>query len=111
MRYKDINTLAQLRQFKAELKAKLKLKDSDKKSQNTIWNSVLNALTPAKIETPKSVPSAWDEGSANVINFLTTQTKKKFHWRKLGKYAITIGLLLTVPIAVKKWKSKIPSKA
>lgn len=104
MRYKDINTLDQLREKKAELKREMKR--TDHKSQNNFMVSTLNRVFEGKKKEPKSVPSAWDSSTEQVLSFLATQTRKRIGWKGVVKIAIPLAITAITPFVWKKLKNR-----
>lgn len=104
MRYKDINTLDQLREKKAELKREMN--QADRKSQNNFIVSTLNRVFENKKESTKSLPSAWDSSTKNVLNYLATQTRKRIGWKAVVKLAVPLALVAITPMVWKKVKNR-----
>jgi hypothetical protein len=104
MRYKDINTLEQLREKKAELKKDMKR--ADHKSQNNFIVSTLNRVFEGKKEDSKSVPSALDRSTEQVLSFLATQTRKRIGWKGVVKIAIPLAITAITPFVWKNLKNK-----
>jgi hypothetical protein len=104
MRYKDINTLEQLREKKAELKKDMKR--ADHKSQNNFIVSTLNRVFEGKKEDSKSVPSVLDRSTEQVLSFLATQTRKRIGWKGVVKIAIPLAITAITPFVWKNLKNK-----
>lgn len=104
MRTKDINTLAQLRVAKANLKQEMK--KADRASQDNLLVAGINLLFPNNKSEPLSVPSAWDAGTSNVIKFLASQTKRKIPYKRIFKVVVPVAMAIATPILVRKFRNK-----
>lgn len=109
MKTKDINTLAQLRQAKSELKMKMKRKDND--LQNNLIYPLANKLFSGKSKAPNYVSSALDKGTRNAIQFLAHTTKRKPRIKRVIKPALIAALAIAVPVLATKAGGFLKAKA
>ncbi len=100
MRTKDINTLAQLRQVKNELKLKMKL--ADEEAKDSFIYSALNNLFPGKKKKQNSVSPVLDLSTTNAIRFLADQTKNKTGIGEIAKLVLSVTLAIAAPILARK---------
>lgn len=109
MKTKDINTLSQLRQAKAELK--LKMKQADKSMNENIIYAGLNKLFAGNKKKTNYDPAVMDEGTENSIRFLASQTSHRSGvWRYL-KPALSLAITIAAPILAKKAGDLINKKS
>lgn len=100
MRTKDINTLADLRQAKKELKHKMAL--ADKEAQEGFLYSTVNKLFN-KIEDNSLVQNTpIGSGVNSALNFLSNQAGNRFNIGKTGKTILSIAAVVAAPIIAKK---------
>ncbi len=109
MKTKDINTLAQLRQAKSELKMKMKRKDND--LQNNLIYSLANKLFSGKGKTQDYVSTALDKGTRNAIRFLAHRTKRKPRIKRFMKPTLITALAIAVPVLATKAGGFLKAKA
>lgn len=101
MKLKDINSLAQLRAAKAELK--LKMKRTDEKAKNSFVYSTINKLFGSKSDSA-SHSAVLDSGTFDAIQFLGSQNKSG-----LAKPILSTIVAIAVPILARfavKWLKK-----
>lgn len=104
MRTKDINSLAELRQAKAELK--VRMKEADEEIQEGWIFSTLNGLF-GKPKSSQGISPVLDSGTLGAIKFLGSQQKGQFG--KIISRALPIVTTIATPLLVrfaKKWVQK-----
>ncbi|MBA5628209.1 hypothetical protein [Moheibacter lacus] len=109
MKTKDINTLAELRQAKIELKMKMKRKDNE--LQGNVINSLANKLFSGKGKVPNYVSTALDKSTRNAIRFLAHRTKRNPRIKRLIKPALITALAIAIPVLVTKAGGLLKEKA
>lgn len=100
MKTKDINTLSQLRQAKAELK--LKMKRKDRELEGNVIYSIANKLFSRSKKAPEYVSAVLDKGTQNAIRFLAHRTKGKGSMKKFVKPVLIAALAIAVPVLARK---------
>lgn len=102
MKTKDINTLAQLRQAKKDLKLNMKRADQDI-SGNFIYSTINNLLSG---KNKKHTSPILDEGTLNAINFVAAE-EKKIKVGKVPALILSVAAAIAVPILTKKVIKKL----
>lgn len=97
MRTKNIDTLAQLREAKAQLKLKMKM--ADQEAKDSVVFSFINNLF-AKKSKKKSLKM--DEGTLNAIKYVASQDDEDSKFLKIIKPIISIGITIVAPIIARK---------
>lgn len=103
MRTKHIDTLAQLRQAKNDLK--LKIKATDKAMEDNIIYSLLDKLLGGKKKNKSSV----DITTENNLRFLASQNEKS-KFLMVGKSILSLAMALAVPILAQKAAKLLKNK-
>lgn len=105
MRTKDINTLAQLREEKSNLKLRIKLADEEVKD-NIIY-STINKLFSSKKDKNVSYSDVLDHGTQDAIRFLANQHSGKFMSGKVPQLILSLAVTIAAPIIVSKFRNWI----
>lgn len=95
MQTKHIDTQAQLREAKSDLKIQMKETDRELK-ENWIFSWINKLLTGKKRNTTV------DDVTADNLKFLSSENNKKVDLAKVGKIALSIGMGIAAPIIAKK---------
>ena len=94
MQTKHIDTQAQLREAKLELKKKMVQTDRD--LQDNWLFSFVNKLVGKKKK------SNVYETTEDNLKFLASQEKEKFDYEKIGKIVLSIAIAIVAPILARK---------
>lgn len=108
MEIKDINSLADLKAAKKELKFKMAVQDQRTK-EGLIYSSV-NKLFD-QIESTAVTQQSFLGSSVNgTLSFLTQKAGDKFHLSKTTKSVLSLAMLIAVPIITRKLQNYIDDK-
>lgn len=108
MKTKDINTLAQLREAKKELKQQMAA--ADQNAQDNFLFSSLNKLF-SKVEKSNEIQtSPVGSGVSGALNFLSNQAENRLNMGKTGKTILSIAVAVVTPIIAKKVQEYIQDK-
>jgi|SRR5690606_32174619 len=108
MKTKDINSLADLRQAKRELK--LKMARADRDAQDNFLLSSVNKLF-SKVEKSSEVQSSpVGSGVSNALNFLSNQAENRLNLGKTGKTVLSIAIAVAAPMIAKKVQEMIDKR-
>ncbi len=108
MKTKDINTLADLRQAKKELK--LKMTRADENAKEGFLYSTVNKLF-SKVEDNSAVHNTTvGAGVSSALNFLSDKAQSRFHMSKTAKTVLSIAMVVAAPIIAKKVQEFIDRK-
>lgn len=108
MKTKEINTLADLRQAKQELKQKMAR--ADREAQDGFLYKTLNNLFK-KVEDNSIVQNTpVGNGVHSALNFLSHQVQNRFHMGKTTKTIFSVALMVAAPIIAKKLQEYIDEK-
>ncbi len=108
MKTKDINTLADLRQAKLELKQQMKL--ADKEAQDGFVYKTINNLFN-KVEDSSTIQNTTvGSGVSAALNFLSNQAQNRFNMGKTAKMVLSIAIVVAAPIIAKKVQEFIDEK-
>jgi len=100
MKTKHIETLAELRQAKKELKLKMAL--ADKKAKESFLYSTVNKLVNT-IENKSIVQKTSLGGNVHSsLNFLSDKAAEKFRLGKTSKNILSLTIMIAAPIIAKK---------
>ncbi|SMC75743.1 hypothetical protein [Moheibacter sediminis] len=95
MQTKHIDTQAQLREAKSDLK--LQMVETDRELKENWIFAMIDKLLGGKKKKSKI-----DETTRDNLKFLASQQSKKIDLGKVGKVALSIGLTIAAPIIAKK---------
>lgn len=108
MKTKDINSLADLRQAKRELK--LKMAKADREAQDGFLYKTVNKLF-SKVEDDSHIQNTpVGNGVHSALNFLSNQADNRFNLGKTGKTVLSIAIAVAAPIIAKKVQELIDKK-
>lgn len=108
MKTKDINTLADLRQAKQELKQKMAR--ADKEAQDGFLYKTFNNLFK-KVEDNSIVQNTpVGNGVHSALNFISNQAQNHFNMGKTTKTIFSLALMVATPIIAKKVQEFIDEK-
>lgn len=106
--YKDINTLADLRLAKKQLKNRMS--NADKKTQDGFLYKTFNNLVN-KVEDNSSVlGSPIGNGVNSALNFISGQASQRLKMGATGKTILSIAVAIAVPIVAKKIQGYLEDK-
>lgn len=108
MKTKHINTLADLRQAKKELKERMR--SADQEAQEGFLYSTVNKLFSGIENNSYVHRSPIGSGVNNVLNFLSTQAQNRFQLSNTAKSLISIGIVIAAPLIAKKVQGFIDRK-
>lgn len=108
MKTKDINTLADLRQAKKELK--LKMARADKEAQDGFLYKTVNQLFNKVEDNSKVQNTPVGNGVSSALNFLSNQAQNHFNLGKTAKTVFSIAIVVAAPIIAKKVQEFIDDK-
>lgn len=96
METKHIDTQAQLREAKTNLK--IKMKQADKSLEDNWIFSLIKKFTGGAKNKQNSI----DVNTENNLKFIASQDSKKINFIKIGKSILSIGIAIAAPLLAKK---------
>ncbi|MFA7447434.1 MAG: hypothetical protein WCY77_03270 [Weeksellaceae bacterium] len=108
MDLKNIDSLADLRAAKKELKFRMAMEEQEAK-QGFLYSTV-NKLFHKMEDTSIVQNSTIGSGVHNTLNFLSEKAESKFQLNKTTKTILSVAIMLAVPIITKKIQEFIDDK-
>jgi len=108
MKTKHINTLAELREAKRQLK--LKMAQADKSAREGFLYKTVNSIV-GKIEDNSSAISSPIGGGVNTaLSFISGQASQRLKMGNAGKAVLSIAVMVAAPIIAKKIQEFLDEK-
>ena len=108
MNYKEINTLAQLREAKHELK--LRMKNADEEAKDGFIYKTVNKLFNKVEDNASSFQTPVGSGVNTALNFISNQAQSRFNMGNTAKTVLSIAVVVAAPIIAKKIQDMINDK-
>ncbi len=108
MNYKEINTLAQLREAKQELK--LRMKNADEEAKDGFIYKTVNKLFNKVEDNTTTFQTPVGSGVNTALNFISNQAQSRLNMGNTAKSILSIAIVVAAPIIAKKVQELIDKK-
>lgn len=108
MKTKDINTLADLREAKRQLK--LKMANADKSAQEGFLYKTINNFVSKVEDNSNSISSPIGGGVNTALSFISGQASQRLKMGNAGKAALSLAVMIVAPIIAKKIQEFVDEK-
>lgn len=106
--YKEINTLAQLREAKKVLK--YRMKSADEEAKDGFIYKTVNKLFSKVEDNSTTFQTPVGSGVNTALNFISNQAQNRFKMGKTAQTILSIAVVVAAPIIAKKIQDMIDDK-
>lgn len=108
IKYKEINTLADLRLAKKQLKNKMS--NADKNTQEGFLYKTFNNLVNKVEDNSNIISSPIGNGVNTALSFISGQATQRFKMGTTGKTILSLAVIVAAPIIAKKIQEYVDEK-
>lgn len=108
IKYKEINTLADLRLAKKQLKNKMS--NADKNTQEGFLYKTFNNLVNKVEDNSTMIASPIGNGVNTALSFISGQATQRFKMGATGKTILSLAVIVAAPIIAKKIQELIDER-
>ena len=105
---KDINTLADLREAKRQLK--LKMNNADKSAQESFLYKTINNFVSKVEDNSNTISTPIGGGVNTALSFISRQASQRLKMGKVGKTVLSLAVMAVAPIIAKKIQDFVDEK-